>query len=211
MPEPAERRCAGLAARTARRHWPSGRRLPASPLSGTALRSRDARAGRSRAGRARRSTGPLGARAAPQGKGNRGRGDGRGPEGDAPRCRRAAVPLLSALRVGAAASAPRLHEIGANVRCELGAAQRQPGNPMRACFYFGGLTVAAFCWALGSLGQICNVYIYVFMYLYMYLCLFPKSWVFRGIQGNTPSAATDWYAMNNILGSCSARPIWHFK
>ena len=181
MPEPAERR----ARRQDCSPPPSGRRLQASPLSGTALWSQDARAGRSRAGRARRLTGPLAQR-----RRARETGEGATAEGDAPRCRRAGVPLLSALRVGAAASAPRLYEIGANVRCELGAAQRQPGNPMRACFYFGGLTVAAFCWALGSLGQICNVYIYVFMYLYMYLCLFPKSWVFRGIQGNTPSAAT---------------------
>ena len=65
----------------------------------------------------------------------------------------------------------------------------QPGNPMRACFYFGGLTVAVL--GFGEFGPyLQRVYIYVFMYLYMYLCLFPKSWVFRGIQGNTPSAAT---------------------
>jgi len=192
MPEPAERR----ARRQDCSPPPSGRRLQASPLSGTALWSQDARAGRSRAGRARRLTGPLAQR-----RRARETGEGATAEGDAPSRRGAGVPPCPcSLRCELVAWCGSLCSTTPRDWCECAmrigsgsaaACSQETRCDLRACFYFGGLTVAAFCWALGSLGQICNVYIYVFMYLYMYLCLFPKSWVFRGIQGNTPSAATD--------------------
>jgi len=71
---------------------------------------------------------------------------------------------------------------------KLGAAARKTMRPffvwwVARCFLSVGL------WGFGSVGQICKCSKYTSVYMYMYLCLFAESWVFHGIQGNTPGAA----------------------
>ena len=71
---------------------------------------------------------------------------------------------------------------------KLGAAARKTMRPffvwwVARCFLSVGL------WGFGPVGQICKCSKYTSVYMYMYLCLFAKSWVFHGIQGNTPGAA----------------------
>ena len=150
------RRSAGLAARTARHRPPVSACLPLrSParLSGARTLGLGAAAQVALVARPDRSRSAAAAGQGELGKGRR--ADGRGQRG---RRRGVAVPLLSA----------RLHETttprdwfaanweqppAARNRCELGAAACSQ-ETMRACFYFGGLIVAAFYWALG---QICNI------------------------------------------------------
>ena len=117
-----------------------------------ARRSWDARAGRShthaRAGRAR----PLAKH-----RRAKGRGDGRGGGG----LRRAAVrPCPRGSPSPMPDGIPSFHHcslaICAVPRClqtRLVRCERQPGNGS-LFFYFGGLIIGAFCWALG---QICNI------------------------------------------------------
>ena len=71
---------------------------------------------------------------------------------------------------------------------KLGAAARKTMRPffvwwVARCFLSIGL------WGFGPVGQICKCSKYTSVYMYMYLCLFVESWVFHGIQGNTPGAA----------------------
>ena len=73
---------------------------------------------------------------------------------------------------------------------KLGAAARKTMRPffvwwVARCFLSVGL------WGFGPVGQICKCSKYTSVYMYMYLCLFAESWVFHGIQGNTPGAAHD--------------------
>ena len=71
---------------------------------------------------------------------------------------------------------------------KLGAAARKTMRPffvwwVARCFLSVGL------WGFGPVGQICKCSKYTSVYMYMYLCLFAESWVFHGIQGNTPGTA----------------------
>jgi len=131
-------------------------RSPPARLSGAGALV--ARAGRlpprhSRAGHARCSTRPLAQRRSRRaGQGELGKGrraDGRGGGAEVPPC---PCSLRASTRL---------------VRCELGAAACSQEST-RACFYFGGLIVAASCWALGlicNIWQLYKVYLYVFMFV----------------------------------------------